>query len=163
MSLNNIQLNPVLLADLYPHSLVETSITTNTPTKSIKFLGNNKKNILLIVSKDNVAYLEDEELSFLSNILGACKLSLADIAIVNEKRLPEETTYIDLIKELNSRSVLLFDVPSQSIDLPFNFPQFQIQVFDQRSYLSAPSLKEIESDKSLKAALWGCLKNLFSL
>lgn len=163
MSLNNIQLNPTLLADLYAASLIETSIAATAPKQNIKFLGNNKNNILLIVSKENVAYLEEDELNFLSSVLGACKLSLADIAIVNEKKLAEGTTYLNLIRQLNSRSVLLFDVAPHSIDLPFNFPHFQLQEFDQRIYLSAPSLKKIESDKNLKTALWGCLKNLFSL
>lgn len=163
MSLNNIQLNSVLVADLYADTLVETGAPKEPKKEVFKSLGNNKKNILLLVSKDNVAFLEDGELNFLSNILGACRLSLADVAIVNEKSLPKGTSYKALIEQFDSSSVLLFDVEPQAIDLPFNFPHFQLQQFDQCMYLSAPSLKNIEAEKTLKTMLWGCLKNLFSL
>jgi hypothetical protein len=54
-------------------------------------------------------------------------------------------------------------VEAQTIDLPFNFPKFQLQQFDQAVYLSAPSLKEIQKEKALKTELWNCLKNLFGL
>lgn len=163
MSLNNIQLNAALVAGLYEHTLIETASQKLPQREIIRSLGNNKKNILLVVSKDNVAFLEEGELTFLSNVLGACKLSLADIAIVNEKNIPAGTTYQQLIQHFNSRTILLFDVEAQAIDLPFNFPHFQLQQFDQCVYLSAPSLKRIEDEKALKTMLWGCLKNLFSL
>src|SRR5215213_6249659 len=83
MSLNNIHLNPQMLADLYANSLVETGTTTVPESAGPKHLGNNKKNIIIIVSHGSVPFLPDEELTFLISILSACKLSLADIAIVN--------------------------------------------------------------------------------
>ena len=55
----------------------------------------------------------------------------------------------------------MFDVASDAIDLPFNYPYFQVQQFDQCTYLSAPGLKSIETDKTLKTQLWSCLKKLF--
>lgn len=158
MSLNTIPLPSRMVADFYRSSLIEA--VSSNPPKNIKFLGTNRKNILILVSKENFAFIEEEELSFLSAILTACKLSVADVAIVNLK-----TTGIDdyrfFLRELNSKIVLLFDVDSHSIDLPFNFPHFQIQQFDQCTYLAAPALNTIEKEKSLKAQLWNCLKNIF--
>lgn len=162
MSLNNIQLTPALLVDLYKESLIENK-KEEAAKPAFKFLGDNKKNILILVSKETVAFLEDGELLFLTSVLAACKLSLSDVAIVNQKSLVVSDTYQSLISYFASKSVLLFDVAAQAIDLPFNFPNFQLQQFDQCVYLSAPSLKEIESVKSLKAMLWNCLKNLFCL
>jgi hypothetical protein len=151
-----------LVSSLYTDVLIEPA---NAPGKkeSFRFLGKNQKNILLLVSKDNVAFLEDEELSFLSSILSACKLSVADCAIVNLKTLGEPVTFSSLIAHFNSRSVLLFDVTPESIDLPFHFPHFQLQPFNSCVYLSAPSLKELEKEKPLKTKLWNCLKTLFAL
>ena len=159
MSLNNISLSPRLIADLYPNSLIEQLTPIPIPD-TIKFLGNNKKNILVLISKDNITFLENDELDFLSSILVACKLSLADVAIVNINSLTV-INYRSIISQLKSKTILMFDVASDSIDLPFNYPYFQVQQFDQCTYLSAPGLKNIETDKTLKTQLWGCLKKLF--
>ena len=161
MSLNNISLQPQLLANLYESSLLERVVVTSLQ-QSIKFLGKNEKKILILVSKDNVAFIEDEELNFLSSILLACKLSLADVAVINLKNFGD-IKYHFLIDQLKSKKIIMFDVEAQAIDLPFNFPKFQLQQFDQATYLSAPSLKEIQKEKTLKTELWTCLKNLFGL
>jgi hypothetical protein len=161
MSLNNISLPAQLIADLYEFSLIEREPALSTP-EAIKFLGKNEKKILILVSKDNVAFVEDEELDFLSSILLACKLSLTDVAVINLKNFGD-TDYHYLIDQLKTKKIILFDVEAQTIDLPFNFPKFQLQQFDQAVYLSAPSLKEIQKEKTLKTELWNCLKNLFGL
>ena len=161
MSLNNIQLSSQLLADLYPDVIVETEQKQPAKEPLFKFLGSNKKNILVIVSKEETAFLEDAELNFLSSVLTACKFSLADVAIVN--RFKNAADYSSLIHFFNSRYVLLFDVEPQAINLPFNFPHFQIQKFEQCTYLSAPALSKIEPDKATKTKLWNSLKNLFGL
>ena len=140
MSLNNLSLTPQLIADLFSDSLIE-NFRPSTIEQTVKFLGKNEKNILILVSEEEVAFLADNELNFLSTVLGACKLSVADIAIVNLYHVGS-LNYRDFIKQLNAKKVLLFDVEAQTIDLPFNFPHFQIQQFDQCTYLSAPALKK---------------------
>lgn len=161
MSLNIINLEPYLVASLYEHTLVEEVEIDSSPL--YKFLGKNRKQILVIVRKNDVAFADDKELQFLSSVLAACKLSLEDIAIINESNLPPGTSYLSLLQFFNSRYILMFDVTPQTIDLPFNFPHFQLQQFDQHTYLSAPALKEIEIEKALKARLWNSLKTLFNI
>jgi DNA polymerase III psi subunit len=163
MSLNNISLSPQLLTDLYSNVIIESQPAQKPEKQPYKFLGSNKKNILLLVSKENVAFLEDEELNFLSTILTACKLSIADVAVINIKTIPVKTSYKSLTSQLKSKMVLLFNVDALTIDLPFNFPHFQLQQFDQITYLSAPALKEMEENKTTKTQLWNCLKNAFRL
>lgn len=128
----------------------------NTPS-----LGGNKKGILILVSNDQYPYLPDAELDFLSNILGACRLSIADVAIVNLHHYPQP--YTELVKQFGSRQVLLMGITPQQIDLPFNFPHFQLQNFDQRTYLCALPLGPISQSRDLKMQLWGCLKNMFGI
>ena len=125
-------------------------------------MGRNEKKILILVLKKDVPFIEEGELSFLSSVLTACKLSLADVAIVNLENLPA-ADYRLLQEQLQSKTILLFDVDTQAIDLPFNFPHFQVQQFEQATYLSAPSLNTIEKEKALKTQLWNCLKNIFRL
>jgi len=160
MSLNDITLSARNVLDLYPTSLIEPFV--NRTVQTIKFLGKNEKNILILVSKADVPVIEEGELSFLSSVLTACKLSLADVAIVNLKNVPE-AAYRLFHDQLQSKTILLFDVDTQTVDLPFNFPHFQVQQFEQATYLSAPALFAIEKEKALKTQLWNCLKNIFRL
>ena len=158
MSLNEISLPARMVADLYNASLIE--LVSPNKHKSIKFLGKNEKNILILVAQEDVAFLNDDELNFLSSVLTACKLSLADVAIVNLHATPN-SNYRFFLDQFKSKTILLFDVDSQKIDLPFNFPHFQLQQFDNSTYLSAPSLQFIEKQKALKTQLWNCLKTIF--
>jgi len=161
MSLNDIQLKPSLLADLYKNSLVETTTTTVPEIKQIKYLGNNQKKIIVVVSHPDVPFLPDDELNFLTSILAACKLSIADIAIINNTHI--EQTELQKMIDSEGKNVLLFGVEPLSIGLPINFPVFQLQPFNNRTYLHAPVLTQIESDKGLKARLWSALKVLFGI
>jgi hypothetical protein len=161
MSLNNIQLESSLLADLYKNSLVETSATAVPEKRPVKYLGNNHKNIIVVVSHATVPFLPDEELSFLSNILAACKMSIADIGIINFDGINQMD--LQSIVDTEAKNVLLFGVEPLSIGLPINFPAFQLQGFDNRTYLQAPALSAIERDKALKTRLWTSLKALFKI
>lgn len=160
MSLNNVQLGPRLLADLYASVLIDAPATA-VPEPQVPFLGGNKRNIL-VVSKSTEAFLPDGELQFLTSVLAACKLGLADIALVNFDRLAEKDFH-PLVSFFNAQTVLLFNVEPLHFGLPINFPPFQIQEFDRRTYLYAPDLPRIEQDKGLKKDLWLALKNLFCL
>ena len=161
MSLNNIQLQPQLMADLYKHSLLQSSTTSVPDSPIVKYLGKNQKNIMVIVQQPSVPFLKDEELSFLTSVLSACKLSIADIAILNCNGIPVES--LEMAIEADAKTVILFGIDPLSIGLPINFPFFQLQQFNKRMYLYSPSLEEIENDKALKIKLWNALKNLFGI
>lgn len=161
MSLNQIQLTPHLLVNFYPDSLIETAAMTVPEVSSLSYLGKNEKNILIITTQSDVRFLTDEELEFLTSILSACKLSIADVAIVNWKQT--ETDLSKIFLELKTKTALLFNITPLEIGLPINFPQFQIQEFNKQTYLYAPSLQEIANNVEVKKQLWSSLKNLFEI
>jgi len=161
MSLNTIQLDPFLVAGLYPELLVETGATTVPEKKVQSYLGNNARQIIIVVQHDSVPFLPDHELNFLSNVLAACKLSLADIAIVNIAKAGKDG--VAGIIESEGRIVLMFGVGPETIGLPVYFPEFQLQQFNHRTYLHAPGLQTVENNKELKLKLWNNLKTLFGL
>lgn len=162
MSLNNIQLKSSMLADLYRDSLVETESKTSSPApKQLKYLGNNQKYIIVVVSHESVPFLPDEELNFLSTVLAACKLSIADIGILNAYNAEEPE--LQNIINTEGNKVLLFGIQPLAIGLPINFPAFQLQPFNNRTYLYAPALSQIENDKVLKGKLWISLKTMFGI
>ena len=181
MNLNHIELPASVVVDLYQSFLVddnevavEKKLLTEvikddilTPHQTVnnpawKSLGSNYKNILIIVKSNEAVHLPDNELTFLTGILRACKLNLADVAIVNiQDHL--ETSYKEPTTFFKSKIVLLFDTEPAAFGLPMSFPQYQIQAFSGNSFLYSPSLKDLETDKVEKGKLWTCLKRLFNL
>lgn len=172
MSLNNVRLPASVIAELYTDSLVlETSqgeiknslkdeLTQGTAGK--KSLGDNLKSILVVVNYPGISNLPDNDLKFLTGILAACKLSLADVAIVNISNYPL-SGYKELTALFKSKIVLLFDVTPVDFGLPMDFPHYQIQPFTGNSFLFAPSLNKLENDRTEKTKLWTALKRLFNL
>jgi hypothetical protein len=171
MDLNHIHLPPAVITDLYRTSLIEANETpvivksdrlqTTAPVPG-KHLGENQKNILIVVDYTDAVYLPDEELSFLTGMLTACKLSLADVAIVNRNNC-KEISYKELMANFKSKIVFLFGVDPVSFGLPVNFPHFQVQSFANATFLFSPALEEPKNDKLLKSKLWVCLRHIFGI
>jgi len=164
MSLNDARLNPVLLESMYKYMLIEESpapveqlVDTGA---AIAFLGNHEKRVTILVHSPESAYLPDESLAFLLDILSACKLSMADIALLN---LAKETSITDqnIEEKLGPLKVLLFGIDPLSIGMPLQFPHYQVQSFSNRVYLGAPPLDLLRSNKDEKLKLWTCLKKIF--
>jgi len=166
MSLDNIQLPAIVLQDLYKNSLVEleTSTVKKAPKKTtgIAFLGNNQKQVTIIAADTTSIYLPDEELNFLMGILSACKLSMADVALVNIEKAGA-ITYNEIEQQLHTGTMLLFGVTPLQLQLPLQFPHYQVQKYNGLVYLAAPALAVIASDKVEKTKLWNCLKQIFSI
>lgn len=143
-------------------------VTAPPPSAGIgtyKFLGNHQKQVSIIVNFAGETYLPENHLQFLTKILGACRLNLGDVAILNNSTQAIE---INALKEqLHPKFVLLLGVEPTAIDLPLSFPQFKEQEYAGTRYLVTPSLNELNqetaSGKQLKGLLWGCLKKMFDL
>lgn len=178
MGLNDLHLPPTVVSALYPGSLVSLdSEITSKPEKTtkpaapvekeaeepiLKYLGNNKKNILVVVSYPDAVHLPDEALTFLTNMLTACKLSLGDVAIVNRKNYPEGT-YKDLVAQFKSKTVFLFGIDPLDFGMPVGFPHYQVQHLANSTFLYSPSLDEHKNDPLLKSKLWVSLRNIFGI
>lgn len=164
-----------LLAGLYSHSLViaeETSAEQKgTPLKEKPasarqwYLGSNLRKITLLVDEKNAVYLEEASLQFLSSILGACKLNLGDVAIVNISNEPVH--YQRLAEALEPACMILFGIASSAVQLPFSVPHYQVQKYDGRQFLLAPPLTAMLGDsqeaKLEKSKLWLSLKKMFNI
>jgi len=149
---------------------VEPSVVANAPKTHLPllkkwFLGDNQKHIVILVNDIEAVYLRDEWLQFLSNILGACKLNLGDVAIVNHANNP--MLFADFQQQLAPQHFILFDVPTQNIQLPFTVPHYQLQQFGSTQFLLAPSLAlmlgNTETVKMEKSKLWLSLKRMFNI
>ena len=188
MSLNDLNLSPASIAALYAQVLVETPGTSrervpstgsraNSPgTAGVAslmpgsaqaatpelpgMLGQFRQKILILVRYPDIPHLPDAPLAFLLSILSACKLGIADVGIVNVSPVD---SYRHLQTTYKPRVMLLCGIAPQSLEMPLDFPQFQVQPFDNCTFLFSPALEEIENDKVLKSKLWVCLRKVFNL
>lgn len=195
MNFNEATLPDFLIADLYKNNLVlvdnelpisakpeisnnaserleevekkieELVIAPKKTKEPLAFLGKNQKNISIVVLDDQAIHLQDDLLEILSTILSACKLNLADVAIVNSHA--QIITASILKNELSPKVVLLFGVATTTIELPFSIPDYKIQQFDNCNYLQAATLSKMRGAtgevKDEKRKLWACLKTLFNI
>lgn len=167
MDLNNLKLSPHLLSELYKNSLVvidKPGISTvkSKEKKTWKFLGDNRRNILLVVNYSDARHVPPEELAFLDNLLSACKLNMNDVAIINLHN-QDTTDFTGILSFFESNIVFLFGVEPKTLGLPIHFPHFQVQPFNGITFLSSPGLTDISTDKILKSKLWVCLRRIFNI
>jgi DNA polymerase III psi subunit len=84
MSLNDIHLDPRQLGDWYGQQLVSPPTPgATTETRPWSLLGGFGKKVLILIDDPAQAFLAEEDLSFLTGILSACQLNLAEVGILN--------------------------------------------------------------------------------
>jgi hypothetical protein len=166
MSLDKIELPGFLFPLFYKNSLVDlTNSEVKTANKNepvIDYLGGNKKNIIFMANDEKSKYLNDTLMNFLNELLIACKLTMADIALVNfhQKKI---ITDKELSVQLKAHKIVVFGLTTEDIALPLHIPFFHVQKFQQREYLICPSLEELRLNRDLKKQLWNCFKEIFDI
>jgi hypothetical protein len=165
--------NPVP-GKIVPSAPAKTAPPTPQPTAQppvstapapLKSLGNNRRHITILIHAPDSPFLPDNQLAFLTKILEACRLTLADVAIVNNAVAP--ITITELKQQLQPKIILLFGPEPSALRLPINFPAFRPQDYDGCTYLSSPGLDQLvsntEEGKLLKSKLWICLQTIFDV
>lgn len=166
MSLDNIQLPGIVIQDLFKKSLVdlktEQAAAPSDSASSIAWLGKNGQKVAILVHSPESLYLPDHELEFLMGILTACRLTMADVALVNLHRYPS-LDYKALTSATEAEKVILFGITPDSLQMPLSFPPYQVQRYNNQVYLASPPLPALQADRMEKSKLWTCLKQIFSL
>lgn len=197
MSLDNIQLTPNLVQQLFNNSLIELKTKQSPepqlikepilpekpvlsaapneiqeavripadlplPAAAIPMLGKFQKKVLLVLHETEAVYVKDDEMAMLLRMLNRCNLTLDDAGIINLVRFPE-FGYQHITQSLKASIILLFGVSPSQVDLPMNFPKYQIQRHDQQTYLYSADLNTIHTVPQEKLILWDALQRLFGL
>ncbi len=165
-----------VIAGLFKNVLISidkaTQFTEKNPYPEIKnkgqkefdFLGKNVKNILLVVKENDEEIIIEPRKNILLKILSACTLTLDDVAIVNLNNCGK--SFEKIREKFSPEKILLFDVTTKEIGLPFTIPHYQVQQYDGCMYISAPGVT-LENDngnekiKAEKKKLWVSLKKIF--
>lgn len=164
MSLDNIQLSPLLVQHLYKKVLIETTAKTEVAkpvsTHTIPSLGTNNKNICIVVNEADTAFLPEHDMTLLTGILTACELSLADVVIVNFSK-NQTLSYEELKAHFDPQLAIMFGISPAELTFPLQFPKYQLQKYDHRSFLYSSPLNVLSEDVEQKKQLWSCLQKHF--
>jgi hypothetical protein len=106
-----------------------------------------------LVEDSTDEFLNANDLAYLLKILGAVKLSLADIALVNVHRSKNYA-------ELDYEQVLVFTA-NHSFQLP-NSTKYRLTQLEGLQILLADPLNQIANSVELRKALWESLRTIYA-
>lgn len=165
MPLDQVQLDPYILAKIYTQPIIPGRVVTDEPVQNslpkVKFLGENQKNIGVFIQNGNEAYLNEELFNLLTNILNACKLGMQDIALINTAQYGNQPISV-WQNALPVKQAIFFGISASSLGLE-DVPVYQVAAAHGTTLLFSDPLELIGQDKQLKGRLWNALKQLLGI
>jgi hypothetical protein len=147
-----------------PTNEVVNELKSSTPVP-IKYLGDHLKKIIVLVNDNNAVHLNETDLGLLSSILNACKLTLADIALINIAQQP--LALHEMLITLPSLFVISFDITSAQLKIKLPTTLYKPIVLGETQILFSNNLQSMQgadqNAKLEKSKLWNALKLLFKL
>lgn len=157
----------VITASAAATTIQQEPVTTEptAATAPLVYLGNNQRNIAILVHYPDDKHIAEAPLDLLSKILTACQLNLAGVAIINTAT--QKVTYQLLQEQLQAKTVILFGITAGAIALPMQFPLYKDQAFANVIYLQSEALDimlpNTNESKTSKSSLWSAFKRIFNL
>ncbi|MEL7005435.1 MAG: hypothetical protein AAFN93_22290 [Bacteroidota bacterium] len=131
----------------------ESEITTVEP---LKFKGSNARRTLIIVNYADHEHIHPADEEFLTKILKAVNIEIAEAAILNLS-LNVHFDYEGLLT-FEATHVLYF---GENKILPNQFDYYSIKSEGNKQILLSPDLSKTAQDTEKKKQLWGALKKMF--
>jgi hypothetical protein len=142
-----------------------TKIIDASSDASFKYLGEHQQGVTVIVKDDLAVYLNENDLNLLTSILKACKLNLADIALVNVAQ--QKLSLHQILETLPSKLVIIFEVSGAELKMKLPTTLYKSVQLGDTYLLFSNSLANMQGTDQLakveKSKLWNVLKQLFQL
>ena len=186
MKVEKTILPPAVLVSLYKDSLVlaerkikPTKIAENKlPGKEqqtiaeatemaspIKYLGDHHKKILVVVNDPESVYLNETDFILLTSILNACRLTIADIALINVGN--QKASLHEMLTKLPSLLVIAFDIDAKALKIKLPSTLYKTTPLGETNLLFSAALSTMQGSsadaKKEKGKLWTVLKQIFQL
>jgi len=126
--------------------------------KTFKFLGGNKKFVLLLVNDQNNDVSSEQGRELLRKIVKAIDLSTPDFALLNYAQ-HKGTSYSELQQFFKPQLMLAFGVGSDHLKLNLAWEN-EILVHQSTKMIFAPNLHDLDGNLAEKKALWGHLQKI---
>ena len=185
MNTENTHLSAADLVNLYKESLVVIEDTPTTTTNfvqpvvedkkeaikqetwegPIKSLGEHHKKITVVVNDPNSVHLNETDFILLTSILNACRLTIADIALINLGKQPVGLHQI--LQEYPSTLLISFAVDASQLKVKLPNTLYKVTQLGDSHILFSNALSTMQGTgveaKQEKAKLWTVLKKIFEL
>lgn len=158
-NLDNLTLHPFQRQLLYPNGITNIDYTEKKAPAPIKYIGKNKRNILIGIDIHGELNAQDKEL--LNNLLKACGLGMDDVALVNLNK--QEAPFPEILKRLKIENVILFGVSIMATGLSLTDAEEKLMTLENRIFLRTIPLHALNRNVGKKRRLWEALKELFEL
>ncbi|MBP6056744.1 MAG: hypothetical protein KA470_02890 [Candidatus Fonsibacter sp.] len=143
-----------------------TAIAEEEPlTAPIKFLGEHQKKILVLVQDLDAVHLNERAFDLLTSILNACKLTIADIALINLAN--KNFSLHQILTQVPSDFVLIFDINPIQLKIKLPTKLYTPILLGETQLLFSNNLSQMQgidqASKIEKTKLWTALKIIFKL
>lgn len=146
-------------------SILPNDTNTNEPTTTLKYLGDHHKKIMVIVNDPASVYLNETDFILLTTILNACRLTIADVALINIGQ--QKTSLHEMLTILPSTLVLAFDIEAKALKIKLPSTLYSLINLGETHLLFSAALSSMQGTgveaKKEKAKLWAILKQIFQL
>jgi DNA polymerase III psi subunit len=152
-------INPTNVPKVYPQGPeIPHIVAEPAPEKTFKFLGGNKKSVLILVNDNEHDVSTEQGRELLRKIVKAVDLGTPDFAILNYSNY-SGTDFAELQRFFKPVIMLSFGV--EAADLKLNLIwQNEIIVHETTRIIFAPNLHHLDSDLTAKKTLWGHLQKI---
>ena len=131
----------------------------------IKFLGEHQKKILVLVQDMDAVHLNERAFDLLTSILNACKLTIADIALINLAN--KNFSLHQILTQVPSDLVLVFDINPTQLKIKLPTKLYTPILLGETQLLFSNNLSQMQgidqASKIEKTKLWTALKIIFNL
>jgi hypothetical protein len=131
----------------------------------IKFLGEHQKKILVLVQDIDAVHLNERAFDLLTSILNACKLTIADIALINLAN--KNFSLHQILTQVPSEIVLVFDINPTQLKIKLPTKLYTPILLGTTQLLFSNNLAQMQgidqASKIEKTKLWSALKLIFKL
>ena len=144
----------------------QQTITEATEMPSpIKYLGDHHKKILVVVNDPESVYLNETDFILLTSILNACRLTIADIALINVGN--QKASLHEMLTKLPSLLVIAFDLDAKALKIKLPSTLYKVTPLGEANLLFSAALSTMQGSsadaKKEKGKLWTVLKQIFQL
>lgn len=158
---NEVGLQIDTVADDVAKSVSVSPIAAAPELQSVdfKFLGNNKRNILILVNDEENEVSDEMGRELLRKIVKSVNLSANDFALLNYANY-RGTGFQALQDYFCSTLIFAFGVTAAQLSLATSHPEHVIVQEGSVRMIFSSELKTLDKNPAGKKALWGSLQNL---
>lgn len=152
-------INPTNSPKVYPQAPeIPHIVAEPVSEKTFKFLGGNKKSVLILVNDSEHDVSTEQGRELLRKIVKAVDLGTPDFAILNYSNY-KGTDFVELHRFFKPAIMLSFGVAFADLRLNLTW-QNEIIVHETTRIIFAPNLHHLDSDLTAKKTLWGHLQKI---